>query len=44
MEKINNMEEAEDFFLRNHSDNVICVKGGVEKEVECYPEAKSFFE
>lgn len=43
MEKVYNLDEAEDFFIVNHSDNVICVKDGNEKEVECYPEAKEFF-
>lgn len=43
MEKINNLNEAEDFFMRNHSDGVICVKGDIQKEVSCYPEAKEFF-
>lgn len=46
MEKVNNLEQAEEWFLCNHSGNVICVKGTYkieEKEVNCYPDAEKFF-
>ena len=36
-------EEAENFFLRNHSDSLTCVKEGVTKEIDSYPEACAFF-
>ena len=44
MEKVYNLDGADDFFRENHSENVICVKDGVEKEVNCYPDAREFFE
>ena len=43
MEKVYNLDEADDFFRENHADNLICAKDGEEKEVKCYPEAKEFF-
>ena len=44
MTKAYNLDEADEFFRENHSDNLICVKDGIENEVNCYPEAKKFFE
>ena len=44
MEKVRNIDDAEDFFMRNHSDNLICVNGDKEEETTCYPEAKAFFD
>ena len=43
MKKVYNLDEADDFVRENHTDSFICVKNGKEIEVECYPEAKVFF-
>lgn len=40
----NNLKEAENFFLTNSKDNLICIKGEEKKECKCYPEALEFFE
>lgn len=44
MNKALNIKEAELFFLKNSSGNLICVKEDLEKEVDCYPDAIAFFE
>lgn len=44
MDKVKNIQEAMEWFLRNRGKNVICVaQDGTEKECECYPEAEEFF-
>lgn len=43
MSRVYNLDEAESFFLSNSSDTLTCSKDGLEKEVNCYPEAKEFF-
>ena len=43
MTEVKNSKEAYEWFLRNHSGNVICVRGEEKVEVDCYPEAKKFF-
>lgn len=43
-QKVYSKEEAMQFFLSNHSDSVICVKNGKEKEVSAYPDAERFFD
>ena len=43
IEKVNNIIEAETWFRGHSSGNLICVKDGVEKEVDCYPNAVDFF-
>ena len=43
MIEVMNLQEAEDWFLRNHSGSVLCVSNNISKEVECYPEARDFF-
>ena len=37
--KTYNIEEAENWFLNNSSGNIICVKDGIETEVDCYADA-----
>ena len=41
--KVYSLDEARDFFLRNSSESVVCVKTREEKECKCYPEAQEFF-
>ncbi len=42
--KANNIKEAEKFFLNNSDGKIVCIKGDIEKEVDCYPDAVDFFE
>jgi len=42
--KVKSTQEEMEWFLYHHSGTVVCVKNGKEKEVECYPDAKDFFE
>ena len=44
MEKVNNLKQEEEWFMKNHKGKVICAKDYTSKEVESYPEAKVFFE
>lgn len=41
--KVYNLDEAMNFFLKNSSGTCICVKDGIEKECNCYPDAQEFF-
>ena len=44
MDKVYDLHEAKDWFLKNSSGNVICVDGrNGSKEVDCYPDAETFF-
>lgn len=39
------LEEALEFFLTHSSGNIMCEKeNGEQKECNCYPDAKAFFE
>lgn len=42
--QVNSLEEARDWFLENSSGNVMCVKGAEQRECNCYPDAKAFYE
>ena len=44
MKIVRTIEEAMGFFLSNSSGSVICKKGNEEKECDCFPDAKEFFE
>ncbi len=41
--RVNSLDEAMKFFLRNSSDSVVCYKDGKEKECSSYPEAEKFY-
>lgn len=43
MKKVYSESEAMEFFLGNCSGNCICVKRGIEIEVNCFPDAVRFF-
>jgi hypothetical protein len=43
MIKVNNLEEARDFFLSNSAGNVICLKNGKEIACSCYADAEEIF-
>ena len=43
MDKVYTLQEALEWFLENHSGNVICVKDGKEKEVWSYRQAENFY-
>ena len=40
---VRSLEQAEEWFLRNHDGEVTCRLNGQEKSVGCYPEARDFF-
>ncbi len=44
MDKVSSLAEAESWFLSNSEGSVICTNGTTEKVVNCYPDAKKFFE
>lgn len=45
MDKVKDIHEAMEWFLRNRDKKVLCIaQDGTEKEVCCYPEAEEFFE
>lgn len=44
MTVVNNINEAMNFFLSNSSGSVLCKKNGTQKECNCFPDAKEFFE
>lgn len=44
MSEVFNLKEAMYWFLHNHSGSVMCVKDGVRKSCDSYPEAEAFFE
>lgn len=43
MKKVYSLSEAAKFFLENSSGACICVKGVIEKECNCYPDAAQFY-
>ena len=43
MEKVYTLKEAEVWFLSHSNGSVMCVKDGAEKEVNCYPDAVTFY-
>lgn len=44
MDRICNIEDARDWFLKNSSGNIFCKKNRIEKEINCFPDALEFFE
>lgn len=38
------LDEARDWFLSHSSGSVMCVKGDEQRECNCYPDAKAFYE
>lgn len=43
MTEVKSLEEAASFFLKNHSDSCLCVKGEEKLQTYSYPDAVKFF-
>ncbi len=43
MKTVYTLQEAEDFFIRNSSGNLICIQGDRQVEATCYHDALRFF-
>lgn len=44
MVTVTNKDEAREFFITHSEGEVLCKKGDKEKEVDCYPDAVTFFD
>lgn len=44
MKEVHNIQEAQEHFLSNSREGVVCVKGDKKKECHTFPDAKAFFE
>lgn len=44
MTKVFTLEQAQDWFLENRGEAVLCIAGGEEFPAKCFSEAKDFFD